>query len=645
MELANLFVSAAVCFGFFCVRCSAEQEPAQNVSVQDERERLLKENKQLQVDAVRAEIERLKKANELLRKSVETQEKTNPGYLPLTEEQTKLRSENEKLRAKLIQAECDRLRKENETLKKSSAPGQSAGSSEFYPANFTPEDFERLKNENRLLREQQQVGARPIGATDNLVRDALNDKYGRNPPVTSGHGRLQIDGLLQVWYYSFQKDLKAWVDSKAAAGTFSHYGQNDINTADSFRIRRAEIRFNLDLTENISAHIMIDPAREAASFPSFPSNQGTGVSGESDNFTNAGFAMQGTALENSLTPVPIDNVRVDAVRNGTGFTNKLLQDAYINYHNFIPHHDFSIGQFKRHLGEEGTRDEKELDFIERSMITQMASVRDAGVQAHGSWMDSRYQYWLGGFNGAGTAFQSRYNRADDNNEKDLVLTVLGRPVWNNEKWGDLEFGGSILYGWEGRSGSTGRNAGTDALEGLNRTRALHKYFYGWAMYKPRGPLAGTWFRGEGGHIHDRFAPGEVASFPDAASTWPGSFDTFGWYAAAGYKLSDSIFADALKCKSTLYSKMLLPMEFAFRFENMGNLFFQSLDQPGRQMRIFHTRVLTSGINYYICGQAAKIQLNYNMVDEENQGVSTSFDRRQLREVKNNNLVLNFQVFW
>ena len=51
---------------------------------------------------------------------------------------------------------------------------------------------------------------------------------------------------------------------------------------------------------------------------------------------------------------------------------------------------------------------------------------------------------------------------------------------------------------------------------------------------------------------------------------------------------------------------------------------------------------TAGLNYYLKGHNAKIQINYNIVNEES-GVSRSF--RQVREVRNDNLVVNFQVAW
>jgi hypothetical protein len=422
------------------------------------------------------------------------------------------------------------------------------------------------------------------------------------------------------------------------------YGSNKVADNDSFRIRYAELKLTLDLNENLSASFMLDPAREAGSFPAFPSNQGSGISGESDVFYNAGFDMLNLG-GSKLQPVPIGNVRNDLVRNGGGYTNKLLQDAYINFHGYAPHHDFTVGQFLRRLGEEGSRDDSQLDFIERAMITQIANVRDLGIQVHGSWWDQRAQYWIGGFDGAGTAFQSRYNRADDNSTKDLVATYAVRPVWNNEKWGNLELGQTILYGRSGEHGSSKLTGDALASDGLNRPATVHVMQYFWARYAPGSLMKGAWFEGEGLLYRDRFGPGDVASYLNTASEFPAPFSTSGWYASAGYKLSDSIWSEKLNNGGTLYRKVLAPLEFAFRCEDMGNLFIQSLWMPERRARVYSTRVLTGGVNYYLSGYNARLQLNYNLVAEQHQGISADFDRLQVREVRNNNLILSLQLAW
>jgi hypothetical protein len=115
---------------------------------------------------------------------------------------------------------------------------------------------------------------------------------------------------------------------------------------------------------------------------------------------------------------------------------------------------------------------------------------------------------------------------------------------------------------------------------------------------------------------------------------PATFDIQGWYVSTGYKLADSIWADKV-------SKWVKPMEFTFRYETMRNLFFPDLTYGGRRMDIFSTTVYTAGINYYIKGHNAKLQINYNWVREEDPAKAL----RPVREVNNDNLVVNFQVAW
>jgi hypothetical protein len=477
----------------------------------------------------------------------------------------------------------------------------------------TQAQYDALKREVEDLRERL-TRTTPVVNQTSPVEEVLGNKYGPDAPVTTGHGKLTLGGLLQVWYYSIQNDNRGWFDADAV--TADPVGSNEVADNDSFRVRRAELKFTMDIQENIRAVLMLDPARESTSFPNLPSNQGHGIAGDSDVFYNVGYNEFGN---------PIGHVRNEDVRHGSGLANRLLQDAYINVHGLIPHHDVTIGQMKRRLGEEGWRDSAQLDFAERAMITQIAELRDIGLQVHGTWFDDRLQYWFGVFNGAGTAFQQRQNRADDNDEKDFIGSVLYRPVWKNETWGSLELGVSYLWGIGGES---------EGSSGLQRKQDERQMIYAWASYLPGGPVKGWWLRGEWGNYTDRFAPGQVASGPDAFGDDPMSFSVQGWYVSTGYKLMDSIWGPNV-------NKWVKPMEFTFRYEVMQNLFFADHADPTRHLNLYKTQVFTAGINYYIKGNNAKLQVTYNWVNEE----TPDLGDRQLREVRNDNLLINFQVGW
>ena len=92
--------------------------------------------------------------------------------------------------------------------------------------------------------------------------------------MTTKQGKLKIGGLIQVWYYSIANDTKGRGyntndgDPQDVADRDSGEGVDN----DSFRIRRAELKFSMDIHENVSGVVMIDPARMANSFPGLPDN-------------------------------------------------------------------------------------------------------------------------------------------------------------------------------------------------------------------------------------------------------------------------------------------------------------------------------------------------------------------------------------
>jgi hypothetical protein len=513
----------------------------------------------------------------------------------------------------------------------------------------TQAEYEKLKSEVENLRQKLATSA-PVGSGSAVDR-VLENKYGPNAGVTTRQGRLTIGGLLQVWFYTIQNDNRSWVDAdQVNGGPNAGFGSNEVSDNDSFRVRRSQLRFTMDIHENVTAVVMINPAAEADSFPTFGSNQGNGAGGVV--YVNSGVVSNDDA--NGFSSVAIGNVRNTAVRTGSGSSNRMLEDAYINYHGILPHHDVTVGQFLARAGEEGVRDDSRLDFVERAMITQVAYNRDLGMQVHGTWFDDRLQYWLGIFDGAGTAFQAHSNRSDTNDDKDWVLAILGRPIWKDETWGSLELGYSIRYGQGGESGSRATGRFARQVDGLNRHTTVHMQQFAWAMYKPGGPVRGWWLRGEWGHYRDRFAPNEVNSVVGDAVTDPPEFSIQGWYLASGYKMSESRWADDLCSGGIFYKSILSPMEFTFRYEAMENLFYQDPTEatPLRRMDIFKTQIYTAGVNYYIKGHNAKLQFNYNWVIEDDDNDSPSGagnfaqgNGRQTREVSNNNFVVNFQVAW
>ncbi len=450
---------------------------------------------------------------------------------------------------------------------------------------------------------------------------------------------LTVGGLLQVWYQSVQNDRRGIVFNSPVSDLSGE--SNQTNDNDTFRIRRAELRFVADVDEHFSAHVTLDPARESsASFYPLPT------------FMNHNRLLSPALPNTTLGGVPVA-AGTRTTLSANQITPLLLEDAYISIHDWLPHHEVLLGQMKPPSGAEAWTDNGDLDFVERSLIAQASDIRDIGVMVHGTWFCERLQYWVGAFNGpdgttlADTENVTGANRADDNNDKDFAWRVLARPVWNADAWsGRLEVGYARTDGYRGSSGqafdaSTPLNALNEQRTAINRQNA-------WLTYRPGGVLRGVWARGEWESQHARFSAFRgrtnlLGTGSDAASIDgttvifgqlnPAPVTASGWSASAGYRLSESRFA-ACSCDSSGLRQALNNLEFAFRAEQYENVAAESFVNPDRATNLYRTRVYTGGVNYYMSA-ASKLQLNYGIVKDPRSGA--------LRDVRNNFLALNFQV--
>jgi len=481
-------------------------------------------------------------------------------------------------------------------------------------------ELESLKREIEDLRKER-TAARPVGT--GVVDKMVDNKYGPDAVVKTKQGKLTIGGLLQVWYYNIENDNLGFygdLDHHAPTGDTNEGYDND-----SYAIRRARVNFTMDIHENVQAFIQMDLAN------SFDGRTVHAIS-------NTG--LRGPTLWTRDT-------------DGNDFVNPLV-DAYIKVHGLLPHHDSMIGQFQPKVGMEGVQNDGTLDFVERSMIGQLAAGRDVGSQLHGTWMDDRIQYWLGVFNTPGTWLDqdTNTNRADNNDLKSFLVSAQFRPVWKNETWGSLELGGTYQFNKTGEAGAGEYEyVGTD---GLNIRETDNTRIYAFASYAPGGPVKGWWLKGEWAWMRGRVqsdyrydaTAAWVGDWPLVDQEYPGVLDTQGWYVSTGYKLSDSIWADDLPW-------WLKPCEFTFRYQTYGNIqqadVTYGVDNLGdRRHQVFKTSIYTAGLNYYIKGHNAKVQINYNWVREPNDEHGGQYllgSDSHNRGVRNDNLVVNFQVMW
>ncbi|MEI6234520.1 MAG: porin [Planctomycetota bacterium] len=470
-----------------------------------------------------------------------------------------------------------------------------------------------------------EAGSMSTSVKSSAIDSAMDSKYGPNANVTTKSGKLTVGILTQIWYYDIQRDNRGFFSDPNTNNIADNNLANDIN---SFRIRRTELKFTMDFTECITAVLMFDPAREVGGFPAFPSNQGL--------FKKAGIANGGLATSTTAT---------GGFAGGVGSAPRLLQDAYINYHGFIPYHDIQVGQFKQWVGEEGIHGSAELDFIERSILGQNGDNRDMGISVHGSWWgkdcndrDGRFQYWVGAFDGSGTNYNAggQQNRSDNNQSKDVNVRMLVRPLWD-DCMGKLEIGASYIGGTHGLQANdeTGYPTITAAAPIVQQCYASKGNV--WFNYKFGNWFAkGLWVKGEWGYIRDK-QEGTAVAFGNGnlsaglSQTQLNAFTSQGGYGAIGYRFGESNWVECMPC-------WLKPFELAARYEQFQNLEAAN-EAKAYHTSVFNTKVMTAGVNYYFSGNT-KIQLNYNAVQLP---VGKSNTTRTFHDTQNNSFVVNFQV--
>jgi phosphate-selective porin OprO and OprP len=121
-----------------------------------------------------------------------------------------------------------------------------------------------------------------------------------------------------------------------------------------------------------------------------------------------------------------------------------LKDAYLDFR-FLPELRLRGGQFKVPFSREELTSSRFIDFVERSIINELAPAYDAGVMLHGELFGGVLGYNLGAFNGSGE------DTADGNDGKDVAGRLVLAPFagsdnrWlkglylaGNATWGDQD---------------------------------------------------------------------------------------------------------------------------------------------------------------------------------------------------------------
>ena len=487
---------------------------------------------------------------------------------------------------------------------------------------------------NDLKQEVAEIRKR-ISATPqaNIVDKTMSHRFGAAIPVETKTPKLYVGGLLQLWYYNTQNDNRGLFDSPNGTGIAD---TNEASDNDSFHVRRAELALAMNIHKNVTTYVMLDFAYDINTIPFLPTNQ---------NFRTANYVSPEFSAANGVFGNP---AAVSTAQAGGGVTPNVLQDALINFHGIVPHHDFTIGQYMYTFSLEQFGPNSMLDFVERSVIGN-SFAREMGLTIHGSWWDNaggncycgaadngRFQYWLSIFNGAGNYNQTSgfsLNRTDDNDEKDFLGTVLVRPVWKDENWGSLELAWSAVVGIHGESG--GDNPIASPVNGLNRPQNRAYRHQGFVHYRPGGPARGLWIKSEAQWIKDRNGPLTVVDLTANDPLGIGfqsngrAFLRSGFYVSSGYHLGQSALAK--------HCGPLKNFEFTFRYEQFETVFTADPANPART-NAHMSKAITAGFNYYIRGHDAKIQANYINVNNPDGSATTPF-----HNVRNDTFVVSYQV--
>jgi phosphate-selective porin OprO and OprP len=131
-----------------------------------------------------------------------------------------------------------------------------------------------------------------------------------------------------------------------------------------------------------------------------------------------------------------------------------LKDAYLDLR-FFPEARLRVGQLKVPFSLEELTSDNYIDFVERSLVNELAPSRDRGVMVYGDLLGGAVGYSLGGFNGTGE------DTSDDNSDKDLAARLAFAPFRTSDSFWlkGLQFAGNITWGnQDGSSSAQGRTS-------------------------------------------------------------------------------------------------------------------------------------------------------------------------------------------
>jgi phosphate-selective porin OprO/OprP len=139
-------------------------------------------------------------------------------------------------------------------------------------------------------------------------------------------------------------------------------------------------------------------------------------------------------------------------------TSTLLRDFYINIHR-IDEFQFRFGQFKEPFSQEELRSDIYQDFVERSLVNNLAPSRSPGLMVSGSISKGVFEYQVGAFNGKGLL-------ALNNNGTPETAVRLRFAPW---KTGNSFLGKGLAFGG---AYAQGKSFGGTSFRGLTESRSF-----------------------------------------------------------------------------------------------------------------------------------------------------------------------------
>ncbi len=139
-------------------------------------------------------------------------------------------------------------------------------------------------------------------------------------------------------------------------------------------------------------------------------------------------------------------------------TSTLLRDFYINIHR-IDEFQFRFGHFKEPFSQEELRSDIYQDFVERSLVNNLAPSRSPGLMVSGAINKGVFEYQVGAFTGKGLL------ALNNNNTPETVVRLRFAP-W---KTGNSFLGKGLAFGG---AYAQGKSFGGTSFRGLTESRSF-----------------------------------------------------------------------------------------------------------------------------------------------------------------------------